>query len=480
MRVAVVHFHLRRGGVTRVIQTALESLRGEDVEFLVLAGEVGPEFREVVSPDEVQEVPGLGYSEEFDFDQVETLQKELESAARKRWGALPDVWHVHNHCLAKNLNLIGVVHNWAHDGQRLLLQPHDFAEDGRPGNYKLLRAALEAGEQTHLRDLLYPTGANVLYGFLNSRDRNFLIAAGMPAEQTVSLPNALSAKKSLPPYLAERPLYLYPSRCIRRKNIGEMILWSARKGKGTQFGSTLAPENPAARRIYDDWKVFASEKELSVEFEMGERPGVSFDDLLSRAVGIITTSVAEGFGLAFLEPWQVDKPLVGRNIPDITSDFSEAGLELGYLYDRFNVPIDFVGAEAFDSALRASLGSSLESYGVPFTRKMFIEARNALLMNGEIDFGVLDEELQRNVIRRCMEGGCDELKNASLDLPLPEEREANARCVEREFSSGGYGRRLLGYYRQLTDAESMTTEDLDPARVLEQFLDPARFNMLRT
>jgi hypothetical protein len=480
MRVAVVHFHLRRGGVTRVIQTALESLRGEDIEFLVLAGEVGPEFREAVSPEEVQEVPGLGYSDEFDSDQVKTLQNDLEAAARKRWGALPDVWHVHNHCLAKNLNLIGVVHNWAHDGQRLLLQPHDFAEDGRPGNYELLRAELAAGEETQLRDLLYPTGSHILYGFLNSRDRNFLIAAGLPAEQTVPLPNALSSKKLPPPYLAERPLYLYPSRCIRRKNIGEMILWSAIKGRGVQFGSTLAPENPAARRLYDDWKVFVSEKELQVEFEMGEQPGVSFDELLSRAIGIITTSVAEGFGLAFLEPWQIEKPLVGRNIPDITNDFGEVGLELGYLYDRLTVPIEFVGADAFDSALRCSLGTTVDSYGVPFTRRMFIEARNALLLNGQIDFGVLNEELQRNVIEAVMERGCGEMNSVNLDLPLHEEREANTRCVEREFSSAGYGRRLLGYYRQLAGTESTTTEDLDPAQVLNQFLDPKRFNMLRT
>ena len=39
MRVAVIHFHLRRGGVTRVIETAWRSLLERDIELLVFCGE---------------------------------------------------------------------------------------------------------------------------------------------------------------------------------------------------------------------------------------------------------------------------------------------------------------------------------------------------------------------------------------------------------------------------------------------------------
>ena len=58
-----------------------------------------------------------------------------------------------------------------------------------------------------------------------------------------------------------------------------------------------------------------------------------------RHLALVTTSIAEGFGLAFLEPWISGSSVVGRNLPDITEDFS---VELDHLYDRFDVPVDRV------------------------------------------------------------------------------------------------------------------------------------------
>ena len=43
--------------------------------------------------------------------------------------------------------------------------------------------------------------------------------------------------------------------------------------------------------------------------------------MVAHAKAIVSTSVAEGFGLGFLEPWIFGKGLCGRDIPEITSDF---------------------------------------------------------------------------------------------------------------------------------------------------------------
>ncbi len=61
--------------------------------------------------------------------------------------------------------------------------------------------------------------------------------------------------------------------------------------------------------------------------------------MIAKADALITTSVAEGFGLAFLEPWLASKPLVGRNLPEITADFAEHGLDLSALYNCLPVPL---------------------------------------------------------------------------------------------------------------------------------------------
>ncbi len=39
MRIAILHYHLRPGGVTRVIQNALKALENSSLQFIVLSGE---------------------------------------------------------------------------------------------------------------------------------------------------------------------------------------------------------------------------------------------------------------------------------------------------------------------------------------------------------------------------------------------------------------------------------------------------------
>ena len=50
-----------------------------------------------------------------------------------------------------------------------------------------------------------------------------------------------------------------------------------------------------------------------------ERYGVG--DMVRVADLVITTSVLEGFGFAYLEPWILDRAVIGRSIPFITPDF---------------------------------------------------------------------------------------------------------------------------------------------------------------
>ena len=95
------------------------------------------------------------------------LADDLQAAARNALGSLPDLWHVHNHSLGKNLALPGALQALGDAGQRLLLQLHDFAEDGRPLNYR------------H-------------YAVLNGRDLKLLGAAGIPPARLHALANPVS------------------------------------------------------------------------------------------------------------------------------------------------------------------------------------------------------------------------------------------------------------------------------------------------
>ena len=121
--------------------------------------------------------------------------------------------------------------------------------------------------------------------------------------------------------------------------MGELALISS-VHKDKFFANSLGPTNPNYRDRFNRWKIFSKENNLSVYFGYGEDSTIEFIDLMASCEGIISTSIAEGFGLGFLEPWTFKKCLYGRNINEITKDFSRLGVQLDHLYDRINIDIN--------------------------------------------------------------------------------------------------------------------------------------------
>ncbi|MHC4886619.1 MAG: hypothetical protein ACYTGH_16200 [Planctomycetota bacterium] len=111
-------------------------------------------------------------------------------------------------------------------------------------------------------------------------------------------------------------------------------------------------------------------------------------------------------------------------------------------------------------------------------------AWNAAVRDDRVDFGRLDEELQRGVIERL---AADPSAGAALGpvsltaSALTADRlAANRSAVESAYSLGGYGRRLQNLYRAVIQSSSGPVEYLDGHALLDAFLDPARFMLLRT
>jgi len=484
MRILISHFHLRTGGVTRVIEHAAAALAAAGHRVLVVAGE--PPRQPLPKGVVFAQVPGLAYEEHRPAVGSMELAAELIRAAREGLGDRPDLWHIHNHCLGKNLALPEALCLLAQQGQRLLLQPHDFAEDGRPGLYARLLGELGGGDATRLSALLYPLAAHVHYAVLSDRDHSFLAAAGVPLDRLHRLPNAVHlpppADRSADPFPGRR-LWLYPTRAIRRKNLGELLLWSTVTTEQDLFATTQAPQNPAEQPFYRRWVTLAQELGLALELELGARSN-DFSTLLAGAHALITTSVAEGFGLAFLEPWLMGRPLVGRNLPEITRDFVAAGLDLEGLYERLEVPLDWLDRDRLRTAMDRALADRMAAYGRAQTPTVRERLWASSVHDGHIDFGRLDETAQEEIIRHLVAHPQD--RNALRPEHLPEAasgtRLAHNRAVaERDYSIAGYGRRLEYIYESLVQAPvDPTLDTADGTTLLDRFLIPERLFLLRT
>lgn len=483
MSVAIVHYHLRRGGVTRVIEAQCQALTRLGIEHIVLSGSPHEGSRQLP----VTVLPDLDYDREADGTMGRDLADSLRKAASRALGEAPALWHIHNPTLGKNTLFPSMIHELARPGDRILFQFHDFAEDGRPGNYRLI-----AGE-----DLLYLTAPQLHYAFINSRDRDLLIGAGLPPERAHLLPNAVMppALSKAGPRAPSARTVLYPVRGIRRKNLGEFCLLAGLAPGDTRFALTLAPENSKWIPIHDDWVLFAEHHQLPVLFDVvgttPPAPGVepSFENWLRHATHLTTTSVAEGFGLAFLEPLALHKPLFGRDLPDITRDFKAHRIKLGSLYDDLLIPLDWLDLDHLRGLLREALQEVYDAYRQPCLDEHFELAWDELLLGDYADFGNLPESLQREVAVRAFaqsdevmigtDGDCHAAVDW-LEAALADPEPMSGPEALSPYSLTSYSKQLGGLYDTILNSPPGPIERLDPETVLGQFLEPERFHFLRT
>jgi len=506
VQVVIVHYHLNRGGVTQVIANHLRSLASTATDDGALRVAVFHGGRRDGWPDRlaarlpgirltIHETAALDYNA-CSASQDTTLARTLETKFQQL-GFGPDntVVHFHNHALGKNPAVPGMLARLAAGGWPLLLQIHDFAEDYRPANYRAIRAAAVDLGGT-LSDWLYPQGSAIHYAVLNGRDRAILHASGVAGARLHWLPNPVielhsrSDRDAARQRLLERfgvsrdsPYILYPVRGIRRKNIGELLLWAAIAPPSVRLAVTLAPLNPVERTQFDAWKQLARTLDLPVLFDTGGVDGLAFSENLAAADRLITTSVAEGFGMVYLESWLCGRLLTGRDLPDITRDFQQQGVRLPGLYEQLHVPVDWVGhtelVTQYDTIARAAWGA----YACPLPpRATVAEQLDALMEDGCLDFARFPTRLQARIISMAASSPPHATElwernpamgwlKAAVEPDAAELIGANAAAVRRHYGVDASGARLRELYQKVLDSPRAERYRLpDGAAILEAFL----------
>ncbi|QDU58441.1 glycosyltransferase family protein [Aeoliella mucimassa] len=511
MQIVFSHYHLNAAGVTQVILNQLRSLAS-------LKGSSRPERVGVLYggrhdgwPDAVWNELDGGKLETvlmplptLDYSQLPTLREEeladevAELLASHGFMHDNTLLHLHNHSLGKNVSWPGAVQLLAKRGYRQLLQIHDFVEDFRPSNYRHLATSWHTDDPTQVAAKQYPTAAGIHYATLSSRDESMLASAGIESQRIHQLPNPVAEFHGLsnPKSVAEKVrdelqiprdsrLVLYPVRGIRRKNLGELLLHAAVSEPNTWHALTLAPTNPIEIPSYERWQRLSESLGLRCLFNVCGGGSSQFLDTLAASDALITTSVAEGFGMVYLEAWLADKSLVGRDLPAITCDFKQEGLQLDNLYETLQVPLDLVGdRSSLAETLLLAYEWACESYGVPPTsRDETLAAIDTLLSNDTIDFALLPSRFQELVIRRVAVE--PELLRESIASATHEcdaaVIEQNAKLAREHYSLAAIVGKLAKAYKHV--AKEPAPQAIQPAphgaRILDQFLRVDRLHAIR-
>ena len=463
MKIAFVHYHLRTGGVTSVILQQVNAIR-QSCDVLILTGE--PATTDM--PVDAAHIPGLGYTiDENETPDPETVARSLERAIRDKWEDGCDILHIHNPLLSKNNSFLEIIKALQKRSTILFLQVHDFAEDGRPLSY----FPEEYPEDCH-------------YGVINSRDYNALLNAGLKDDGLHKIPNMVRPLQIENPEPKIQDQILYPIRAIRRKNIGEAILLSLFFMHRETLAITLPPNSPVDMESYNGWKHFVAKRDLNVIFDVGLRN--DFPSLVSSSKYLITTSISEGFGFSFLEPWGAGKALFGRKLPGICDDFEANGIELDHLYSRLRVPIDWIDGTAFCRRWESAVRKASLRFDYTIDKDRMDRAYSSVTGNGNIDFGLLDEEFQKQIISCVIEKSENQQKVKDLNPQLshlgtiPEENtliQRNKQSVQDHYSETFYRETLLSVYDRIM--RKAVHQRIDKKKLFSLFLDLENFSLLK-
>ena len=463
MKIAYMHYHLNTGGVTTVIKQQLAALSGQ-TEQLVLTGLRPPAPWAV----DTIEIPELGYSSQYTgtFQAIDTAQSVLRGIDA-RFGGPCDLLHVHNPTLGKNRHFLKILQILQQEGVKLLLQIHDFAEDGRPLVY-----FPEA----------YP--ANCHYGVINQRDYQILLKAGLKPDGLHLLENMVSVPPTSPAPLIRNPIALYPIRAIRRKNIGETVLLSQFLKPGQTVAITLPPNSFSDIKSYEGWKKFVRDHHLNVVFDQGLQQ--DFADLVRSSEFLITTSITEGFGFSFLEPWLYGKFLWGRKLVETCRDFEANGINLDHLYTALRIPTSWIDLDRFRAKWRESVLSACRLFNFEISSTALTGAFDHLTSGGMVDFGLLDESSQKEAILRITADRRNSARLIAINpfLAAPGSRshdvgliEGNKQAILRQYNPDNYRGNLMAVYRQV--CSNPVRQNIDKSFLVSAFLNLEYFSLLK-
>ena len=463
MKIAYMHYHLKTGGVTTVLKQQLSAGAGQTDQFVI----TGHPPDTPLDADMVH-IPEIGYSSDYQgpvkpFEVARLILKLIQS----RFGGPCDVLHVHNPTLAKNRYLLSILKILQQNGLNLLLQIHDFAEDGRPLAY------------FHES---YP--ADCHYAVINQRDYQILLNAGLKPEGLHLMENTVTEPVVTQNPEAVNPMVLYPIRAIRRKNIGEAILLSMFLKPDHQVAITLPPNSQADIISYLSWKKFAGNLELNVAFDQGLKR--NFETLVMSAESLVSTSINEGFGFSFLEPWLFGKLLWGRRLADVCRDFESSGIRLQHLYSGLYVPLEWIGLQKFRDKWHDCVLKAGALFNFSIAASHLQDAFDLITTDGVIDFGLLDESSQKRVILRLTTRGRNTARMIQINPFLAEPGSVtnksrliadNRHAILSSYGPDLYRKKLLSTYHKVSTTP--INQNIDKTVLVSFFLNPENFSLLK-
>ncbi len=373
----VVHYHLRPGGVRRVIEVTLPAIVAAMPSLERVTITVGEEDRDGWLDRlranisgvafELRSNASIGYFSELEVEpQVarEAVRKFLHDVVKSDVETL--VW-AHNLGLARNLLLAReLAEVTAGPMTRMVSHHHDFWFENRWSRWPEF-SPCGAESLDDVARCVFSSGANVSFGTINRLDLHGIQrqaknqSAWLPNPADMEHVNAPGDRQLAADWLAEQlgdrgPVWVFPTRFLRRKNIGEAMLLTQWMRPDGWLVTTAAASSADEVEYFERISRFSQEHSKRCRFAIlanGGEPRPSVEHVVAASEAVIVTSIQEGFGLPYLEAAAIGKPLVARSLANVTPDLRQLGLNFSNTYNEIWVHPSLMDLDAERTRQRA-------------------------------------------------------------------------------------------------------------------------------
>ena len=412
-RLTVLHHHFRPGGVREVIAAGGGALAGclGVGDVVMLSGEAPPDdWREEVgrrwhpATVEWRIEPACGYWSEMRGREAREVREAAAAALRGSLDAGDVLW-AHNLGLGRNLCLAAAVASVvAERGAEAVLHHHDWWWDGRWERWPEF-AAQGVTDLAAAVAVVLPTAPGIRHVAVNAADARFVRErlgvpcgfTGLPlVEPVVTMEEAAAAAAWLADRTDGRPVWLSPSRSLRRKNPAEALLVMRWVDPEAVLVTTGGPSTAAEVPWHEAFTAAAAAHDWPVRCGVlaGAVGAPRVPALMASASAVVTASLREGFGLTWWEAAVLRRPLFARRLGMTAETLAAAGLGTVTGWDEVRV-----SEAAFDAAAerrRAADGEAAARLLLPpALRAVPGDVRES---GGTVDFATLTAAGQHEVL----------------------------------------------------------------------------------
>jgi glycosyltransferase involved in cell wall biosynthesis len=393
LKLVIAHYHLRPGGVRRVIELATSHIvRAFDgaINGVTLAcGEApDPKWHHVFqqrcgAPPDLFVEPSFGYFSEQHLAPA-ALRSRIRRALDQLLGeATPDntlVW-AHNLGLGRNLIFTQELARACEArGLSLLAHHHDWWFDNR---WQRWPEARRAGCRS-LGDVARAIFGSPCARHVTINQADAAILQRHLRGRVTWLPN-LNEPAPPPPRARlgavrewlhhqlgdDAPVWLLPCRLLRRKNIAEALLLT-RWLRPAACLVTVGGVSSAEEKVYYE-KLCAAARTQHWRLRLGILAGdetrkPTVPELLTASEAVLLTSLQEGFGLPYLEAAAARRPLLARVLPNIAPDLAQFGFRFPQSYGDILVSADLFDWKAEWARQSLLFGAWLNDLPAPVRR----------------------------------------------------------------------------------------------------------------